>query len=200
MQTLSSGPLLTLHTRQPCWSPYQCIHKGSSWRALLRCCMVAVSTLMLFYNMFYSHVVSMVTHHPPEPTEPGKRQDYTSQQQDLSCTVIQVIPDEVLTHSQVLVVRLLPWVLFLVLGSAAVQSQGRAKGGHPVKPWVIVMLLPTTQILTFVPTTSWHLALAGGHCKGGMGRSGCSNRRFFFAKKHPVMANMDLFGYKGFLE
>lgn len=148
-------------------------------------------TLMLFYN-----VVSMVTHHPPEPMEPGKRHDYIPQQQDLSCTVIQVIPDEELTHSQVLVVTLLPWVLFLVLG---VQSQGWAKGEHLVKPRVIVMPLPTIQLLTFVPTTSWDLALAVGHCKGGMGRSGGSSRRFF-GKKHPIMANMDLFGCKGFLE
>lgn len=149
---------------------------------------------MLFYN-----VVSMVTHHPPEPTEPGKRQDYIPQQQDLSCTVTGVIPDGVLTHSQVLVVRLLPWEPFLVLGSTGGRSQRWAKGGHLVKLRVIVLLLPTTQPLTFVPTTSWDLALAGGHCKGGMGRSDCSSRRFL-AKKRPIMANMDLFGHKGFLE
>lgn len=85
MLTLSSDPLWTLPTGQPCWSPSQSIHKGSSWRALLRRCTVVAATLTLFY-IFYSHVVSMVTHHPPEPTEPGKRQDYIPEQQGLSCT------------------------------------------------------------------------------------------------------------------
>lgn len=74
--------------------------------------------------------------------------------------------------------RLLPWESLLVLGSARVQSRGWVKGGHLVKPRVIATLLPTTQLLTLVPTACWDLALAGGHCRGGMGRSDCSNRNF----------------------
>lgn len=153
MLTLSFGPLLAWHTGHPCWSPCQGIHKGSSWSALPGCCIYYTPPPLLFYS-----VVSMFTHHPPEPTEPRKRQDYIPQQQELSCTVMGTIPDEVLTHSQVLVVRLLPWYTFFVLGSAGVESQGWAKGGHLVQPRVIVMLLPTTQLLSFMPTPAgiWH--------------------------------------------
>lgn len=47
--------------------------------------------------------------------------------------------------------------------------------------------------------TSWDLALAGGHCKDGMGGVVAAIGDFF-ARKHPIMANMDLCGHKGFLE
>lgn len=76
---------------------------------------------------------------------------------------------EALTHSWVLVVKLLPWELLIVLGRD--RGQRWAKKGDLLKPWVIVMLLPTTQLLTFVSITNLDLPVAGVHCKGGMGRS-----------------------------
>lgn len=101
------------------------------------------------------------------------------------------------THGRVPAVKPLPWEPLLVLGGA--RHQRWAKRGDLVKLRVIVMLLPTTQLLTFVSTTNSGLPVVGVHCKGGMGRSDYSNRRFF-AKKRPKMANMDLFCSKGFLE
>ena len=84
-----------------------------------------------------------------------------------------------------------------MLGSAG--GQRWAKRGELIKPLVIVMLLPTTQLLAFVSTTSSDLPVVGVHCKGGRWRSDYGNRRFF-AKKRPIMANTNLFGSKGFLE
>lgn len=103
---------------------------------------------------------------------------------------------EVLTHGRVPVARPLPWDPLLLLGSTG--SQRWVKGGDLIKPRVIVMLVPSTQLLTSVSTTSSDLPLVGVHCKGGTGRSNYSNR--FFAKKHLIMADTDLFGSKAFLE
>lgn len=104
---------------------------------------------------------------------------------------------DALTHGQFPVAKPLPWEPFLVLGSTGGQRWG--KGGDLVKPQIIVMLLPTTQLLTFVATANLDLPVVGVHCKGGTGRSDYGNRRCF-AKKRPIKANMDLFGSKGFLE
>jgi len=104
---------------------------------------------------------------------------------------------EALPHGRVLDVKLLPQELLLALGST--RGQRWVKGEDLVKPWVIVMLLPTTQLLTFVSTINTPLPAVGVHCKGGTRRSDYGNRRFF-AKKHPVMANIDLLGSKGFRE
>lgn len=103
---------------------------------------------------------------------------------------------EALTHGQVLVAKPLPWELIPVLGSAS--GQRWAKGGDLIKSRVTVMLLPAVQLLTFMSTTDLDLQVVGVHCKGGTGRSDYSNKRFF-AKKLPMMANMDVFASKGFL-
>lgn len=76
---------------------------------------------------------------------------------------------EALTHGRVLVAKPLPWEPLLVLGSTG--GQRRAKRGDLVKPRVIVMLLPTTQLLTFMATTNSDLPVVGVRCKGGTGRS-----------------------------